>query len=119
MKRPRRINCKRVYDPVEEADGYRVLVDRVWPRGIGKEDLALNAWHKALAPSSELRKWFGHESRRWAGFYQRYHAELRNNDEDVQALLQECDGRPLTLLYSARDTEHNNAVALKMYLEDT
>jgi len=119
MKSPRKIHCKRVYDPTGKGDGYRVLVDRAWPRGIRKEDLALDAWRKDLAPSTELRKWFGHEPRRWAGFYQRYHAELRDNDEAVQSLLKACDGRVLTLLYSARDTEHNNAVALKMYLEDT
>ena len=118
MKTPRKISCKRVYDPVEKADGYRVLVDRAWPRGIKKEDLALDDWRKELAPSTELRKWFGHDPQRWAGFYQRYHAELRDCDEAVQALLKACDGQPLTLLYAARDTRHNNAVALKMYLEE-
>jgi|SRR5690606_9272068 uncharacterized protein YeaO (DUF488 family) len=117
MQTPRAIYCKRVYDPVEASDGYRVLVDRTWPRGIKKEDLALDDWRKELAPSTELRKWFGHDPQRWAGFYQRYHAELRENEEAIKALLEACDGRPLTLLYAARDTEHNNAVALKMYLE--
>lgn len=117
MKTPEKIACKRVYDPTADSDGYRVLVDRTWPRGVKKEDLAPDAWRKDLAPSSELRKWFGHDPRLWAGFYQRYHAELRENEEAVQSLLRECDGRPLTLLYSASDTEHNNAVALKMYLE--
>lgn len=112
------IHCKRVYDPIEKNDGHRVLVDRSWPRGIKKEDLALDAWHKDLAPSTELRKWFGHDPQRWAAFYQRYHAELRDNDTAVEKLLREPGKRPLTLLYAARDTEHNNAVALKMFLED-
>lgn len=118
MKKPQAIYCKRVYDPIEAGDGYRVLVDRTWPRSFKKEELALDDWRKDLAPSTELRKWFGHDPQRWAGFYQRYHAELRDNDETINTLLKECDGRPLTLLYAARDTEHNNAVALKMYLED-
>ena len=111
------IRCKRVYDPIEDGDGYRTLVDRTWPRGIRKQDLALDAWRKELAPSTELRKWFGHDPQRWAAFYQRYHAELRQNDTAVRALLKEAGNQPLTLLYSARDREHNNAVALKMYLE--
>ncbi len=111
------IQCKRVYDPVETNDGYRVLVDRAWPRGIKKQDLNMDDWCKDLAPSTELRKWFGHDPQRWAGFYQRYHAELREKDDAVRTLLEGCDGRPLTLLYSARDRDHNNAVALKMYLQ--
>tara|TARA_R110002050_G_scaffold107308_2_gene217693 strand:- start:65 stop:451 length:387 start_codon:yes stop_codon:yes gene_type:complete len=112
------VRCKRVYDPIEEDDGYRVLVDRIWPRGIKRENLVLDAWHKELAPSTELRKWFGHDPQRWAAFYQRYHAELRQNREAVKALLEEARFRPLTLLYCARDRLHNNAVALKRYLED-
>lgn len=114
---PRKIVCKRVYAQPEADDGYRVLVDRTWPRGIKKEDLNFDSWRKDLAPSTELRKWFGHEPRRWAGFYQRYHAELKTSSEAVMSLLSECDGGKLTLLYSASDTERNNAVALKMYIE--
>ncbi len=117
MKQPHRIQCKRVYDDAEQSDGYRVLVDRVWPRGIKKEALKADDWRKDLAPSSELRQWFGHEPRRWAAFYQKFHAELGHQREAVDAMLQDCNGRTLTLLYAAKDEQHNNAVALKMYLE--
>lgn len=117
MKMPKAIFCKRIYEAPQPDDGYRVLVDRTWPRGIRKEDLALDDWRKDLAPSTELRNWFGHDPQRWAGFYQRYHAELKEQEEAVQSLLRQCAGRPLTLLYAARDAEHNNAVALKAYLE--
>ncbi len=118
MKRPTRIQCKRVYDPAEKSDGCRVLVDRVWPRGISKEDLDADAWYRELAPSSELRKWFAHDPRRWAAFYQKYHVELRERHAKLATLLEECAGRSLTLLYAARDSEHNNAVALKMYIDE-
>lgn len=117
MKKPARIVCKRVYDPAEENDGYRVLIDHLWPRGIRKEDLNANQWRKDLAPSNPLRKWFGHEPRRWAAFYQKYHAELNQHASDVTSLLDAAAGDTLTLLYAARDRDHNNAVALKMYLE--
>ena len=94
-----------------------MLVDGMWPRGIKKQALKLDEWRKELAPSAELRKWFGHDPRRWAAFYQKFHAELRERRDALNALLRNCDGRPLTLLYAARDTEHNNAVALKMFLD--
>lgn len=116
MPQALRIFCKRVYDPADDGDGYRVLVDRVWPRGIRKDALHLDEWRKELAPSGELRKWFGHDPRRWAAFYQKYHAELKQNPDAVAALRRAAAGT-LTLLYSARDRNHNNAVALKMYLE--
>ena len=116
-KSPKAIHCKRVYQDPAPGDGYRVLVDRSWPRGVKKENLAVEEWCKELSPSAELRKWFGHEPQRWAGFQQRYHAELKERHDALNALLQRCDGRVLTLVYSARDTEHNNAVVLKMYLE--
>lgn len=116
MKPPRHIQCKRVYEPATQDDGYRVLVDRVWPRGVSKQDLQADAWIRELAPSSELRKWFGHDPRRWAAFYQKFHAELKDREDDIRKLLADGNGRTLTLLYAARDTEHNNAVALKMYL---
>lgn len=117
MKKPSHIVCKRAYDPVEEQDGHRVLVDHIWPRGIRKEDLAADEWRKDLAPSNELRKWFGHEPQRWAAFYQKYHKELDARADQVTALLESAAGGTLTLLYAARDREHNNAVALKMYLQ--
>jgi uncharacterized protein YeaO (DUF488 family) len=117
MKSPKKIQCKRVYDEPDGSDGFRVLVDKVWPRGIKKDALVMDEWCKTLAPSTALRQWFGHDPERWAAFYQKYHAELRNQAEAIEALLAACDGRTLTLLYAARDTEHNNALALKMYLE--
>ena len=117
MKQPHRIQCKRVYDRVEKSDGHRVLVDRVWPRGIKKENLQADEWRKELSPSSELRKWFNHAPQRWAAFYQKFHAELDQQGEAVESVLKGANGGTLTLLYAARDTEHNNAVALKMYLE--
>ena len=117
MQQPRHIQCKRVYESPASSDGFRALVDRIWPRGISKEDLAADAWYRDLAPSNALRKWFGHEPQRWAGFYQKYHAELRERQDDLDQLLEDCNGRTLTLLYAAKDTEHNNAVALKMLLE--
>lgn len=118
MKQPSRIQCKRVQDPAEPSDGYRVLVDRVWPRGIRKEALKADDWRKNLAPSTELRKWFGHDPARWAAFYQKFHAELRQRPEQVDSLLAACDGQVLTLLFAARDREHNNAEALRMFLLD-
>lgn len=117
MKQPERIQCKRVYDEAARADGYRVLVDRVWPRGIRKEALRADQWCKDLAPSSELRKWFGHDPRLWAAFQQKFHKELRQRTDTIEDVLKHCDGRPLTLLYAARDEQHNNAVALKAFLE--
>lgn len=117
MKQPRRIQCKRVYDDVDNADGYRVLVDRVWPRGIRKEELRADEWRKELSPSSELRKWFNHDPKRWAAFYQKFHTELEQQSRAIESLLQQASGSTLTLLYAAKDEEHNNAVALKMYLE--
>lgn len=117
MKQPNRIQCKRVYEKAEPSDGHRVLVDRVWPRGIKKEDLQADEWRKELAPSSDLRKWFNHDPKRWAAFYQKFHAELEAQREAVESVLNGADGGTLTLLYAAKDEEHNNAVALKMYLE--
>lgn len=117
MNGPTAIHCKRAYEPPSPGDGYRVLVDRLWPRGIRKESLPLDDWCKTLAPSDELRRWFNHQARLWAAFYQRYHKELRTRPDEVQALLNASNGRPLTLIYAAKDPEHNNAVALKMFLQ--
>ena len=110
------ILLKRAYEPAGKSDGKRVLVERLWPRGIKKEALHLDAWMKDVAPSTELRKWFNHDPERWNEFRNRYFAELAANPESWRALLENAPGR-LTLVYSSHDQEHNNAVALREYLE--
>jgi len=110
------IAVKRVYAAPENADGQRVLVDRVWPRGISKEHAALALWLKDVAPSDALRKWFGHEPARWAEFQERYRAELDGNEEAVTQLRGLLHRGKVTLLYGAHDEAHNNAVALAAYL---
>ena len=111
------IQVKRVYDPPDAKDGARFLVERLWPRGIKKEALQMQDWLKDVAPSGELRRWFSHDPTKWREFQRRYFEELDGNREAWQPLLQAARRRNVTLLYSARDTEHNNAVALKEYLE--
>jgi len=113
-----RIRTKRVYEPAARQDGYRVLVDRVWPRGVKKEDAALDDWAKDVAPSPELRKWFAHDKSKWDEFKQRYWRELAGNSSVVERLMEEAGDSRVTLLYSAKDETHNNAVALKEYLEE-
>ena len=111
------IGAKRVYSPALAEDGVRVLVDRVWPRGLRKEELQAYLWLKDAAPSTALRKWFGHDPSRWTPFRDRYFAELEKRPQAVQQLLELAAAGPLTLLFSARDMDHNQAVALKEYLE--
>lgn len=111
------IRTKRAYERPAHADGARVLVDRMWPRGVKKEDAAIDRWVKEAAPSTELRRWFGHDPGKWAEFQERYRAELDANPQAVEPLLALARRRTLTLVYGARDTEHNNAEALRAYLE--
>lgn len=111
------VRLKRVYEAPARADGERVLVDRVWPRGLSKEKAAVDRWLKAIAPSKELRQWFGHDPERWEGFKDRYFRELDGQGEAVDSLVDVARNGTLTLVYAARDTAHNNAVALKDYLE--
>jgi uncharacterized protein YeaO (DUF488 family) len=110
------IETKRVYEEPAPDDGFRVLVDRVWPRGLKKEQVAADLWLKEVAPSNDLRKWFGHDPSRWEGFKDRYFSELDELEEPVGKLLEQARKGRVTLLYSARDTEHNQAVALKEFL---
>ena len=110
------IQLKRVYDPAAAADGARFLVDRVWPRGVKKESLRLEGWQKEVAPSDPLRRWFNHNADRWEGFQRRYFAELAGKPESLEPLLEAARRGNVTLLFGARDTKHNNAVALKAYL---
>ena len=114
------IHCKRAYETAESSDGYRLLVDRIWPRGVSKDELKLDQWDKGLAPSEALRKWFDHDPKKWAAFYQKYHHELRKNmpQETRKSLRKKAREGGLTLVYGAKDEAHNNAVALKMYLQD-
>lgn len=112
----RAIRIKRIYEPPASTDGQRVLVDRVWPRGVSKAEADLTLWLKDVAPSTGLRQWFGHDPARWAEFRKCYRAELDANPDAVAKLRALAAKGPLTLLYGARDTEHNQAVVLAEYL---
>jgi uncharacterized protein YeaO (DUF488 family) len=108
-----KIHLKRAYEPPSRQDGRRILVDRLWPRGLRKADAAIDRWVKEVAPSTELRRWFGHDPARWEEFCRRYRAELSVRSDllaELRALAQEG---PLTLVYSARDEDHNDAVVLR------
>jgi uncharacterized protein YeaO (DUF488 family) len=107
------VKIKRVYDDPERGDGERILVDRLWPRGLSKRAAAVDQWMKELGPSDELRKWFGHDPARWRDFRRRYLSELKSQRENLAALARKAKRETLTLLFAARDTEHNNAVVLK------
>jgi uncharacterized protein YeaO (DUF488 family) len=111
------IKLKRVYEPVASSDGARFLVERLWPRGIKKTVLRLDAWLKDAAPSTELRRWFGHDPKKWREFRRRYFAELRENPDVLEPILDVARKGSVTLLYSSHDIDHNNAVALKDFLE--
>lgn len=111
------IRIKRVYEPAARGDGARFLVDRLWPRAVKKEELRLAGWLKDVAPSGSLRKWFGHDPKRWTEFQHRYRAELDDNPDGWQSLLEAAREGTVTLLCAAHDLKHNNAVALKAYLE--
>ena len=111
------IRIKRVYEAPAPDDGPRFLVDRLWPRGMKKEDLPMEGWLKDVAPSDTLRHWFGHDPAKWEEFCQRYHAELEANEEAWRILLTVARKKDITLLFSAHDMEHNNAVALRAFLE--
>ncbi len=110
------IRLKRAYEPPEAGDGTRILVDRLWPRGVRKEEAAIDHWFRDIAPSAELRQWFGHDVARWAEFQKRYAAELKHHAEQIDALLRLARKGPITLIFGARDEEHNDAVVLKQLL---
>ena len=112
-----KIALKRVYEKASPADGYRVLVDRLWPRGMSKANAHLDEWLKCLAPSEELRKWFGHDPARWGEFRMRYVSELKHHREQLRALAATARKKPVTLVFAARDEERNNAVVIKQYLQ--
>ena len=106
------LHVKRAYDTAEPADGFRVLVDRLWPRGLTRDEAELDGWEKELTPSTELRQWFGHEPRRFEEFRRRYIEELREKRPQLAALRRRARDGTLTLVYAARDTEHNHAIVL-------
>lgn len=112
-----RIATKRIYDAASADDGLRVLVDGVWPRGISKRDARIDRWARELAPSTELRKWFGHDPSRWNEFRERYMRELESHAAELERVHEETADGPITLLFGAKDTRHNQAVVLKEVLE--
>lgn len=112
-----KLRLKRVYERPAKDDGLRVLVDRLWPRGLKKEDAAVDLWLKEIAPTSELRKWFGHDPERWTEFRRRYRVELEQRGEQI-GTLRERGGGTVTLLYGAKDEKHNQAIVLKEFLEE-
>jgi uncharacterized protein YeaO (DUF488 family) len=107
-----RIQLKRAYEPAVRADGYRILVDRLWPRGLSKEKAAVDEWVKEIAPSAELRRWFGHDAGKWREFRRRYTRELRSRKDLVSQIATIASRRRVTLVYGARDTVHNDALVL-------
>lgn len=112
------IHTKRVYEPASPADGVRFLVERLWPRGLRKESLRIEGWLREVAPSTELRRWFGHDPAKWDAFRQRYRAELEAQPDAWRVLLDAARHGPVTLLYSAHDVTHNNAIVLQEYLAE-
>ena len=112
------IRLKRVYEPASSDDGIRILVERLWPRGVSKADAHIDRWLKAVAPSTDLRKWFNHDPAKWASFQERYAEELRHNRSVVEELLGLVSKNPVvTLVFAARDLEHNSAIVLKAFVE--
>ena len=107
------IKIKRVYEQPDKDDGRRILVDRLWPRGLTKEKASVNLWLKDIAPSTELRKWFGHDPNKWGDFKERYLIELKENTEQIRLLKQEIEKGMVTLVYGAKDAEHNEALVLQ------
>ncbi len=111
------LRIKRIYEPPAAQDGTRILVDRLWPRGVSREEAHVHAWLKEIAPSAELRRWFGHDPDKWDAFRRRYLEELENNPAAVEELKRQIGQSTATLLYGARDTEHNNALVLRDFID--
>lgn len=112
------ISIKRAYEEPAADDGARILVDRLWPRGLSKEKAEIDLWAREVAPSNELRKWYDHEPGKWDEFRRRYFAELAEVEEELEPVLERVRQGPVTFVYSSRETELNNAVALKEYVEE-
>lgn len=114
----KRFKTKRIYDAPSEEDDYRVLVDRLWPRGVSKEDAGLDEWFREIAPSTKLREWFDHDPKKFDEFRERYQIELTKNEEAISHLVNKSIKKPVTLLYAAKDTVNNHAVVLKDFLQE-
>ena len=112
------IQLKRAYEPSAKTDGYRVLVERLWPRGVSKETLKIDLWAKALSPSTELRKWFSHDPDKWPEFRRRYFKELSTQSEGVKAIVEKVANGRVTFVFASREETYNNAAALKEYVEN-
>ncbi len=112
------VRAKRAYDPAEDGDGYRILIDHVWPRGVSRQRACLDDWARELAPSDELRKWFDHDPARFAEFRSRYRDELADQSQRLEELRSRGRNGAVTIVYAARDREHNNAVVLTELLRD-
>lgn len=112
------IRLKRIYDESSDDDGTRILVDRVWPRGVRKSEAAIDMWAKEIAPTTELRKWFDHDPEKWDSFKELYEKELVAKKGQITSMLGQVTDNRLTLIYSARDREHNQAVVLKEFIEN-
>tara|TARA_R110001599_G_scaffold70640_2_gene197848 strand:+ start:89 stop:436 length:348 start_codon:yes stop_codon:yes gene_type:complete len=113
-----KIKIKRIYDLPSKDDGYRILIDRIWPRGVSQEEAMLDDWNKDITPSDELRKWFGHDPDRFNEFSKKYRKELDDKKEDLTAIRKKAVEQDVTLLYAAKDTEHNHAVVLQNVLHN-
>ena len=111
-----KILVKRIYEPADKSDGFRVLVDRLWPRGMSKQNAKLDLWLPDLGPSTALRQWFNHGPGRWEEFRRRYYAELQEKTALLATIIEQAKTRPVTLVYSAKDEQHNQAVALRSFL---
>lgn len=110
------IKVKRAYDQLAKSDGFRILVDRLWPRGLKKENAAIDLWLKEIAPSTVLRKWFNHDPMKWPAFQKRYAKELDKNEELIDIILKEAQKRTVTLIFCSKEEKYNNAVALQKIL---
>ncbi|MBY5447676.1 DUF488 domain-containing protein [Rhizobium leguminosarum] len=112
------LHIKRIYEPKDDKDGMRILVDRLWPRGLTKQDAAVDIWLKDIAPSPALRRWFGHDPAKWTEFQRRYRDELEKNPSTVEELKRQIGQADATLLYAAKDLHHNHAIVLQRFVGD-
>ncbi|NLS21395.1 DUF488 domain-containing protein [Rhizobium sp. P40RR-XXII] len=110
------VRIKRIYEPADKQDGKRILVDRLWPRGLSKDDAHIDVWLKDVAPSTDLRRWFGHDPKKWDEFRRRYGDELKTNAKVVDELREQIGQSTATLLYGAKDSEHNHAIVLRDFI---